>query len=625
MLFAENLFFKWEDRIILDGVSLSLLPKQKIALVGNNGAGKSSLLKILAGTPCDQGKIVTTKNINIGLLEQIPLLANNITILAILKEALSEHINKIEHHQQLCEELSHSNEKKAKLAAMISDLTNEIEQSHGFNVMTLIAQISQRLSLPDINRKIDGLSGGEKRRVDLARLLLSSPDIYLLDEPTNHLDIAGIEYLSDFIRDLNAPVLFVSHDRSFIDDVASIIWEIDKGKIYVHKPPFANYLEAKLVRELIDESTVHKQQRLVISELAWLRRKAPARTTKQNARVDRAYQLIEQTKIDLDKQRKQEITIASAQEAYLGSTILELESLGFSYDDKNLFSNLSLKAVYKHCYGIVGKNGCGKSTLMSILAGDKEPSLGKIIRGKNLKIIKFDQNRFSLDQNATLKETLADHGDFVFIDDNKMHISSYLKRYLFSAHDAARKVKTLSGGEQNRLLLAKMLKVPGNCLLLDEPTNDLDVDTLAILEDFLLNYKGVCFVISHDRSFLDRICSDIIAFEDNNDIAIYTGNYSDYLKSKTPIKAEKKLPIKKEITEIIVKKRRSFKEEREYQAIESSIMTLEEEKNALEKELSHPSSIIPYQDLAAKAQRLLFLNNEIEKLYHRWQELEQLM
>ncbi|OPZ24216.1 MAG: putative ABC transporter ATP-binding protein [bacterium ADurb.BinA186] len=632
MLNASNLYLSFGDRVILNDVSLSLLPKERLALVGQNGVGKSSLLRLLAGESPDGGKIEKAKGVVVAILNQVPNLDENLSVLETVRLGMAEHLAAIAEHQRLCEALGQNPDAHPEIVTKIDQLAEFIEHKGGFDTDYLVETVLSRLGIAAKEQTIKTLSGGERRRVDLARILLMAPDIYLLDEPTNHLDVKAIQFLVEIFTKSTSAVLFVSHDRAFVDEMATKIVELDKGKLYVHEPPFANYLENKLIRELIEERSLHRRERLMVGELAWLRAGTPARTTKQNARIDRAYELMDQITKDSEAQRKKQLQMATARVKRLGNTILELENVGAAIGDRILFRNFSLKVGAGQRYGILGPNGVGKTTLLSMLAGKNKPSFGHIKFGKNTHVIEFDQHREKLDPNATLKETLADHGDYVYIDEQKIHIASYLERYLFSGGDANRKVSGLSGGEQNRLMLAKLFRHQANCLLLDEPTNDLDVSSLAVLEEIVLDYDGVVFVVSHDRSFLDHVCTHIIAFEPTNldtkesRIEVYNGNYSDYREQKARESAptqeiKKTVQPQRERTRV---KKRTFKEEQELTTISSLIENLEKERTELHNLLSNSDIFRDAKAAQEKVERLKIVEDEIERLYARWQELEEI-
>lgn len=636
MLNARNLHLSLNNRVILDDVAISLLAKDRVALVGENGVGKSSLLRILYNDTPDAGAVEKVKHARIGFLQQTPDLDDDLTVLETVRLGIERHLELIAEHERLCLELAHAHEgdEKNKLAKKIDEKAQIIDGSFGFDVDYWIERVLSRLGISARQQKVGLLSGGERRRVDLARILLSAPDIYLLDEPTNHLDISAIEFLIDTFKKSNAAVLFVSHDAKFIDEFATKIAELSAGKIYWHTPPFANYLENKLVRDLIDERTLHRRERLVAGELAWLRAGTPARTTKQNARIDRAHELIDQVARDNEAQRKKALDLEITKSKRLGSTILELDHVGMQFGERVLFKDLSLKVTEGQRYGILGLNGSGKTTLLSLLSKQLQPTFGAIAFGKNTDVIRFDQQREQLDQKATLKETLADHGDFVTVSGRNIHIASYLEKYLFRGDDANRRVSTLSGGEQNRLLLAKLFRQDANCLLLDEPTNDLDVTSILVLEEVLLRYPGVIFVVSHDRNFLDRICTYIIAFEKNSSpeqgeskVVVYPGNFTDYMHLKARDNSEgvdEDVPVEKKAKaeRVRVKKKRSFKEEREFQEMESTIQALEMEQQELNSALADGTLFVKDPKIAQqKLARLHALETEISQLYDRWQVL----
>lgn len=638
MLNARNLKLSYGSRVMLDDVSISLLAGERVALVGQNGVGKSSLLSILTGTDPDHGRVEYPKDLRIGYLKQNPELDKDLTVIETVRIGMADQLARIKEHEELCHKLTVIVDDAAheKITKKIDDLEREIERKGGFQVDFWVERVLSRLGVRARDQKIGTLSGGERRRIDLARILLLAPDIYFLDEPTNHLDVAAISFLVETFTASSAAVLFVSHDARFVDEMATKIIELSQGKIFTHEPPFTTYLENKVVREAIDARSLHRRERLMVGELAWLRAGTPARTTKQNARIDRAYELIDSITRDAQAQNVKRLEIEAIKAKRLGSTIVELRDVGAAFGDRILFEHFNLKVVEGQRFGIVGPNGAGKTTLLAMLAKKITPTFGDVVFGKNTHTIQFDQQREQLNGNETLKETLADHGDHVHVGGQPVHIASYLERYLFSPDDSNRKVATLSGGEQNRLLLAKLFRHDANCLLLDEPTNDLDVTSLAVLEEAVLAFNGVVFVVSHDRNFLDRVCNSIIAFTTKEDggvseLSVYTGNFHDYeitsaREAKTRI--EEQVATTKAVAKndrVKIKKKRSFNEEREFQDIERVIEGMEHERDELHNQLADGSAFKGERaEGENKVVRLRELESEIERLYARWQELADL-
>lgn len=562
MLSTTNISLSFGSKLIFNHISFSLLAGERVALVGQNGAGKSTFLKVLAGQlEPDSGSVDIVKRLKIGFLTQEPQLKLDRSVEQALREKFAGEDYQIE-------------------------------------------EVLSRLHIKARSELIKTLSGGERRRVDLARVLLEDPDVFLLDEPTNHLDLDAIKFLVQYFTSTNKPLLFISHDSKFIDEVANRIVELDSGNFFAHEASYAQFIENKLIRTDIEGKTLHKKDRLMARELAWLRAGTPARTTKQQARISRAQDLITEVSNEFERTRAKQVEIEQTKNKRLAKTILELKNLSF----KPLFEDLNLIVTAGQRYGILGQNGAGKTTLLSLISGQRVPSSGEIIRGPHTQIVQFDQNRAQLDPNKSLKETLADQGDVVYVGDKPIHIASYLERYLFSPADQNRKVSTLSGGEQNRLLLAKLLKQGANCLLLDEPTNDLDLTTLGVLEETLHAHEGVAFIVSHDRRFLDKVCTNMLVFEDGK-ITAYAGNYTTYerLKEKSP---QTPLFQKGELNSVSTrsqsKKKRSFKEEREYRNIQEEILKAEEACTELGKTADYYAN----------------LEQKIKSLYERWEYLE---
>jgi ABC transport system ATP-binding/permease protein len=491
--------------------------------------------------------------------------------------------------------------------------------------------------------------------------LLQQPDVLLLDEPTNHLDVEGMRFLADELRMHRGVVLFVSHDRAFVDDVATRIVELEDGKLIGYPPPADNktsatdaYLEAKLLRDEHQVRTAHRQRRLYVRELAWLRAGTPARTTKQQARIQRAEQLSEEVEIETRKLREHRarVEIEGAKARRLGKSILDFKKVILSRAGRVLVAGpegdgLSLALVPGDRWGIVGENGAGKTTLLRAVldaAGVKapdggepvKPDSGEIVVGKQTKIAVFDQHRANLDPEATLEEILAGANDHVVVGDRRTHIAGYLEQFLFEGSDRYRKVKTLSGGQQNRLVFARLFQQDANLLLLDEPTNDLDVETLGVLEDALGNHGGVALIVSHDRRFLDRVATGILAFEGAGKVLPVPGDWTNYtrlraqaapvtaMESSLEVDASKRTKVG--APPAANKRKRSYKEQREFETAESKILEAESKREALQAELDKGDIFRTDPAKGAQmTQELADLVTKIEKMYARWQELSDMV
>jgi len=646
MLSAQDLSFAYADRVLFDGVTLSLDGDERVALVGHNGAGKSTLLSVLQGTvPKDDGTVHLFKNARIDLLTQEPQLDPELSVIEVVKAGLGRWTTALEEHAQLCAQAA--DDDSEELHAKIAQLTEDIDAYGGFDVDHKIEEVLSRLGVVARDDKVGRLSGGERRRVDLARLLLAAPDVLMLDEPTNHLDVEAIRYLAEVLKRHRGPVLFISHDRAFIDDVSTRIMELSMGKLYSHEPPYANFLEGSLNREEVASRTLQRKRRMAARELAWLRAGVKARTTKQNARVGRAEALIDEVTTEVHARREKHAKVKKT-ERRLAKTILELSKLSLGVAGRTFFKDLDLILVEGERWGIVGENGVGKSTLLKVLLGQLEPLAGEVKWGGRSDVVFLDQHRKDLLPNTTLKDILTpDGGDYVYVGEEKIHICTYLENYMFRPEDRFRQVQTLSGGERNRLLLARMLREDGNVLLLDEPTNDLDVTTLGILEDVLLDHAGVALVISHDRTFLDRVCTGIIAFEkapDGSDVeshlVVQQGDFTHYerMRAERLAAASSSSSAKVDVvddppaeaksapkTDAKGARKRTYKEEQEYQGMEETLFELEARKEEIEGLLEDGSIFVDDPDQGQKLTvELSELTTKVDALYVRWQELEEL-
>ncbi len=516
-------------RQILKDISLSFFPGAKIGVLGLNGSGKSSLLRIMAGVDREiEGEAVPMPGIKIGFLPQEPQLDPGKTVREEVESGLGEVMEAKQKLEEVYAAYAEPDADFDKLAAEQEKLEKLLASADSSTLETQLEVAADALRLPPWDAKIDNLSGGEKRRVALCRLLLSKPDMLLLDEPTNHLDAESVEWLEQFLVRFPGTVVAVTHDRYFLDNAAEWILELDRGTGIPYKGNYSDWLEQKRERLQREESTESARQKAIKKELEWVRRNAKGQQTKNVARLKRFEELN-----DYEYQKRNEtaeIFIPVAER--LGNEVIEFENVTKSYGDRVLIDNLSLKIPPGAIVGIIGPNGAGKSTLFRMITGKEKPDSGKINIGHTVKMSVVDQTRESLPDDKTAWEAISNGQDILQVGRFEMPSRAYLGRFNFNGGDQQKKVGSLSGGERGRLHLAKTLMQGGNTLLLDEPSNDLDVETLRALEDALLEFAGSVMVISHDRWFLDRIATHILAFEGNSQVTFFDGNYQEYEADK---------------------------------------------------------------------------------------------
>ena len=514
-------------REILKDISLSFFPGAKIGVLGLNGSGKSTLLRIMAGVDKEfNGEARPQADINIGYLPQEPQLDEDADVRGNVEQGLGEIMALLEEFNAISDKFAEpmSDEEMNSLLERQGDLQTKIDAVDGWEVDRILERAADALRLPPWDAKVAHLSGGEKRRVALCRLLLSKPDMLLLDEPTNHLDAESVAWMERFLQDYPGTVVAITHDRYFLDNAAGWILELDRGHGIPYEGNYTNWLEAKEARLQTEAKQQAAHEKTIKAELEWVRANPKGRQSKSKARIARFEELNSQE--FQTRNETQELYIPPG--ARLGDKVLEVNNLCKGFGDKTLIDNLSFSVPKGSIVGIIGGNGAGKTTFLRILVGDEKPDSGSIELGETVQLSYVDQSRDALNGDNTVWQEISDGHEQLVIGRYEVSSRSYASRFNFRGGDQQKFVKDLSGGERNRLHMAKLLKRGGNVLLLDEPTNDLDVETLRALEEGLLTFPGCAIVVSHDRWFLDRICTHILAFEGNSQVIWHEGNYSDY-------------------------------------------------------------------------------------------------
>ena len=623
LLSAHNLTKAFGPKDILAGVSVTLEAGDRLGLVGKNGAGKSTLVRILAGEiEPDGGEIIRRRDLSIETVEQAPVFDDDLTVGDVVLLGMKRQVDLRAKLEALGETIERGDGDLEALIAEQAELSERLERAGGWNVEHRGDAMLDVLSAPPKTQRIGTLSIGEKRRVALAVGLLSAPDILILDEPTNHLDVATIEWLEKYLVELPSALILVTHDRYFLDRVANRLAEIDRGELHLYEGNYTEYMVKKAERMELEARTERNKQRAIVRELDWVRASAPARTTKQKARLDRFDALVASQKQGPEK----DVMLRLPHPPRIGKTILEIADLTLEAGDKTLVSGLDLILKKGDRIGIVGPNGAGKTTLIRTILGELTPAGGSVVAGKNTSMVYADQGRTDLDLDKSVIENVAGKNDKVFIGDTAVSVHGFLDQLLFTDGQQRALVGALSGGEKSRVALAKSLRVPGNLLILDEPTNDLDLATLRVLEDALEAYPGCALIVSHDRYFLDRVATAILAFEGNGKVVLYEGNHSMYRKRARPTE---KAPPKEKKTRVKVKeerKRRTFNEQKEFDGIEDTIHAAEEkgrrDREAHQRPGRRSSASAPAID--AELKTLQATKDEIESLYERWEALSEL-
>ncbi len=521
--------FTGAPKPVLNNINLQFYQGAKIGIVGPNGAGKSTLMKIMAGIDTDfTGEAWPGENITVGYLPQEPELDKAKTVLENVKDGARDIADMVDRFNEISVLMCEPDADFDALGAEMGDLQEKIDAVDGWTLDNQLEIAMEALRCPPGDWPVDSLSGGEKRRIALTRLLIQKPDILLLDEPTNHLDAESVEWLENHLKEYAGAVLMITHDRYFLDNVVGWILELDRGKYFPYEGNYSTYLEKKAKRLSQEEREESGRQKALKEELDWIRQSPKARQTKSKARIKKFEEL--QNAQDSRKPGKAQIVIQVPER--LGGKVIEAKNISKAYGDKLLFEDLSFTLPPGGIVGVIGPNGAGKSTLFKIITGKDTPDSGTIDIGETVHLGYVDQSRDHLDDKHNVWEEISDGLDYMKVNGHDMSTRAYVGAFNFKGQDQQKNVGKLSGGERNRVHLAKMLKEGGNVLLLDEPTNDLDVETLAALEDAIENFAGCAVVISHDRFFLDRLATHILAFEGNSHVEWFEGNFADYEEDK---------------------------------------------------------------------------------------------
>jgi ATP-binding cassette subfamily F protein uup len=609
---------------LLDGVTMQIEPGERVCLVGRNGAGKSTLIKIISGElSADAGVVARTQGLRIASLSQEVPQDMSGTVFDVVSSGLGDMVGLLSEYRSLSNRMAH--EDNGTLITELETIQHKIESAGGWQIQQKVDMVLTRLML-DPDAMVSELSGGYKRRALLARTLVNGPDL-LLDEPTNHLDIASIDWLEESLGKFRGSVLFITHDRRFLQTLATRIIELDRGRVTDWPGDYETYLrrrQAELDAEAAHNALFDKKQ---AQEEAWIRQGIKARRTRNEGRVTALKQM------RMERLARRELTGSAAmclnEARRSGKLVLEAEGIGCAFDDRTLIADFSTVIMRGDKIGIIGPNGSGKTTLLNILLGSTEPQRGSVRRGVNLEVAYFDQHRMQLDDDRSVIDNVSGGSEQVTVNGRTRHIIGYLEDFLFPAERARMPVRTLSGGERNRALLAKLFTRPSNVLVMDEPTNDLDIDTLELLEEMLMEYEGTVLLVSHDREFLNNIVTSTMVFEGDGRLVEYVGGYDDWLrqrgsavaasgeKNEKPVKTVKPR-VKKERPRTL-----TFKEKKELAELPALIEALEAERAGIYESLAAPDfykqegSTLP----AAKA-RIEELDNEIPGAYERWEFLE---
>lgn len=622
---GENLSKRWGELMLFENISFTVFEGQKVALIARNGTGKSTLLDLLAGkeTP-DSGKITLTNDIKIGYFEQIPKLNPAHTVLEEIFESENEKLKTVKEFELA---VTHNDQ------ARVTEISSRMDELEAWDIEVEIKQILTEFKIDKLEQKIAELSGGQKKRVALAKILINKPDLLILDEPTNHLDLDMIEWLEAYLEKTKSTLLMVTHDRYFLDRVCNEIIEMEDNQIYRYMGNYAYFLEKRDERIEMQQATVTKAKNLLRTEIEWMRRMPQARSHKAKYRINAFSDLKEKASQKLNT----DVVNLNVKSSRLGKKMVELENVSKSFPGVKLIENFSYKFSRFEKVGIIGRNGTGKSTFLNLITQTLTPDSGNIEIGQTIKFGYYRQDGIKFDTRERVIDAVTKIAEYVIFEDGtKMSASQMLNYFLFAPDTQYNFIEKLSGGEQRRLYLCTVLMQNPNFLILDEPTNDLDIMTLNVLEEYLKSFAGCVVIVTHDRFFMDKIVDHIFVFEGDGKITDFPGNYTIYRnkqlqdeeneKAKTQNQSKKKENEKTQIKEESnpsLKRKLTFNEKREFELLESEIATLETEKNLLETSLN--SGKLPHDELYQQSEKLVEIKSQLDEKELRWLELSELI
>ena len=615
---VEKLTKSVGDKTVFQEISFIIHDLDRIGLIGVNGTGKTTLLDVLSGKSGFDGDVYpfsAKSDYKISYLTQEPDFDEEKTVLDTVLSSDLREMQLIREYELLM--AAYDEAKQARLDKVMA----EMDSLHAWEIESQVKTVLSKLGISDVAAKISQLSGGLRRRVQLAQVLLSEADLLLLDEPTNHLDIDTIEWLTNFLKNSKKTVLFITHDRYFLDNISTRIFELDGGNLIEYQGNYQDYVRLKAEQDERDAALLHKKQQLYKQELSWMRRQPQARATKQQARINRFHDL----KSDLAGQTNQTDLEMNFETSRIGKKVIEFQDVDFAYGDKQILSHFNLLLQNKDRLGIVGDNGVGKSTLLNLIAGQLQPQSGQVIIGETVRVAYFSQQIEGLDESKRVINYLQEVAEEVKSGSGTTSIAELLEQFLFPRSSHGTLIEKLSGGEKKRLYLLKLLLEKPNVLLLDEPTNDLDIATLTVLENFLQSFAGPVITVSHDRYFLDKVASKILAFEDGQ-VREFFGNYTDYLDEKAFRQSSAAISQKQEKEKSVKareqKKRMSYFEKQEWETIEADIEELETRIAAIETEMEQNGS--DFTKLSELQKELDDKNEQLLEKYERYEYLSEL-